>query len=80
MSPDHALAHAVLGRFDQATQAIAVGILVDEMDHEELAQTLGISRRTVARKLDRFLRNARRFVDGKPDRRGAARAREATPG
>jgi RNA polymerase sigma-70 factor (ECF subfamily) len=60
--PDRHLAQAVLSRFDPMTQAIAVAILVDGMEHEETAEALGISRRTVRRKLDRFLENARKFV------------------
>jgi RNA polymerase sigma-70 factor, ECF subfamily len=72
VSPDRALARALLSRFDAGTQAMAVGILVDEMEYEEVAQMLGVSRRTVARKVERFLRNARRLADGKLDRRGAA--------
>jgi DNA-directed RNA polymerase specialized sigma24 family protein len=60
--PERQLAQAVLSRFDPATQAIAVAVLVDGMEHEEAAQALGVSRRTVRRKLDRFLANARKFV------------------
>jgi RNA polymerase sigma-70 factor (ECF subfamily) len=56
------LAVQVLGRFDAKTQAIAVGVYVDGMEHEEVAAALGISRRTVSRKLDRFLVNARKFL------------------
>ena len=52
----------MLSRFDPATQAIAVAVLVDGMEQEEAARALGISRRTVRRKLDRFLENARKFV------------------
>ena len=62
--PDRTLARQVLARFDAATQAVAVGVLVDGMEHEELAQVLGVSRRTVARKLERFLDGARRFLGG----------------
>jgi RNA polymerase sigma-70 factor (ECF subfamily) len=61
--PDRALAQKVLSRFDAATQAVAVGVIVDGMEHEEVAAALGVSRRTVARKLERFLENARKFVD-----------------
>jgi DNA-directed RNA polymerase specialized sigma24 family protein len=32
------------------------------MEHEEIAGVLGISRRTVSRKLARFLENARKFI------------------
>lgn len=60
--PNRHLAQAVLARFDQQTQAVAVGVFVDGMEHEELAQALGISRRTVLRKLDRFVENARKFL------------------
>jgi RNA polymerase sigma-70 factor, ECF subfamily len=60
--PDRQLAQSVLSRFDKETQAVAVGVFVDGMEHEELAQALGISRRTVSRKLDRFLENARKFL------------------
>ena len=60
--PDRQLAQAVLSRFDGETQAVAVGVLVDGMEHEEIAAVLGISRRTVSRKLARFLENARKFI------------------
>src|SRR5574342_628093 len=59
--PDRQLAQQVLSRFDGTTQAIAVGVFVDGMEREEVAEALGISRRTVTRKLERFLGNARKF-------------------
>jgi len=61
--PDRQLAQKVLSRFDVATQAVAVGVFVDGMEHEEVAAALGISRRTVSRKLDRFLANARKYLE-----------------
>ena len=61
--PDRQLAQKVLARFDAATQAVAVGVFVDGMEHEEVAAALGISRRTVSRRLERFLANARKFVE-----------------
>ena len=60
--PDRALVQSVLSRFDSATQAVAVGVIVDGMEHEEVAAALGVSRRTVARKLERFLENARKYI------------------
>jgi len=60
--PERQLAQAVLSRFDEETQAVAVGVLVDGMEHEEIAAVLGINRRTVSRKLTRFLENARKFI------------------
>jgi RNA polymerase sigma-70 factor, ECF subfamily len=60
--PDRQLTQQVLSRFDEETRAVAVGVIVDGMEHQEVARALGISTRTVARKLDRFLDNARKFV------------------
>ena len=60
--PARSLAQAVLARFDEGTQAVAVGILVDGMEQEELARALGISRKTVQRRLERFLERARDFL------------------
>ncbi len=60
--PDRQLVQQVLSRFDETTQAVAVGVFVDGMEHEEVAEALGISRRTVSRKLGRFLGNARKHL------------------
>jgi RNA polymerase sigma-70 factor (ECF subfamily) len=57
--PSSAVARALLARFDAGTQAVAVGVLVDGMEHTELAEALGVSRKTVQRRLDRFLARAR---------------------
>ncbi len=59
---DWELARSVLSRFDGDTQAVAVGVFVDGMNHDEVADVLGISRRTVSRKLERFVEGARRFL------------------
>jgi hypothetical protein len=60
--PDRALLETALPRFDAATQAVAVGAIVEGMKPGELAAALGVSRRTVGRKLTRFLAIARRHV------------------
>ncbi|GAO02718.1 RNA polymerase sigma factor [Anaeromyxobacter sp. PSR-1] len=60
--PQRLVAQRVLSRFDEVTQAVAVGVFVDGMEHEELARALGISRRTVSRRLDRFVESARQFL------------------
>jgi RNA polymerase sigma-70 factor, ECF subfamily len=60
--PDRDLVRSILSRFGTRTQAVAVGVLVDEMEHEEVAAALQISRRTVARELKRFVQNARKFM------------------
>ena len=61
--PDRQLVQGILSRFDATTQTVAVGVLVDGMEQEEVAELLGVSRRTVARKLARFLDLARHHVD-----------------
>ncbi len=61
--PERRLVQKVLSRFDAKTQSIAVGVLVDGMEHEEVAGVLGISRKTVSRKLERFLLNARKYLE-----------------
>jgi RNA polymerase sigma-70 factor (ECF subfamily) len=59
---DAILVQRLLARFDGVTQAIAVAILVDDLEHEEVAAALGISRRALARKLERFLEKSRRHL------------------
>jgi len=61
--PQRRLVQRVLSRFDSKTQSIAVGVLVDGMEHEEVASALGISRKTVSRKLARFLDHARKYLE-----------------
>jgi RNA polymerase sigma-70 factor (ECF subfamily) len=60
--PSRRLAQQVLSRFDEVTRTVAVGVLVDGLEHEEVAEVLGVSRRTVARRLERFLDAARRHL------------------
>jgi RNA polymerase sigma-70 factor (ECF subfamily) len=62
--PTRSLARHVLSQFDEGTQAVAIGVLVDGMEHEELAQSLGISRKTVERRLARFITAAKALLTG----------------
>ena len=64
--PDRLLAQEMLQRFDASTQAVVVGVFVDGMEREEVAATLGISKRTVSRRLERFLSSSRRFLGREP--------------
>jgi RNA polymerase sigma-70 factor (ECF subfamily) len=64
--PERQLAGTVLAQFDDGTRAVALGVLVDGMGHEELAGALGVSRKTVERRLARFLERARKLVGGAP--------------
>ena len=72
-SLDSLLVRSLLSRFDEATQTIAVCVLVEGMDHQEAAEMMGVSRRTAERKLDRFLLKSRQHLV----RSGAAAAAEA---
>lgn len=56
------LVRAVLSRFDAVTQSVAVAVFVHEMEYDEVAALLGISRRTICRKVERFLLNARKYL------------------
>jgi RNA polymerase sigma-70 factor (ECF subfamily) len=59
---DGLLAGWLLAHFDHVTQRIAVGVLVEGMEHKELAEALGLSRRSLVRRLERFLGEARRLL------------------
>jgi RNA polymerase sigma-70 factor (ECF subfamily) len=56
------LAQKVLSRFDEKTQAVAMGVLVGGMEHDEVAEMLGISSNTVSRRLQRFVVNSRKYL------------------
>ena len=60
--PEGRLAREVLLRFDARTRAIAVGVLVDGLEHEEVAGILGISRKTVQRTVQKFLERSRELL------------------
>jgi len=60
--PDRARLRAVIPRFDAATQAVALGVIVEGMAPAEVALALGVSRRTVESKLSRFQVLARRHL------------------
>jgi RNA polymerase sigma-70 factor, ECF subfamily len=59
---DAVLMRTVLQRFDAVTQTVAVSVIVEGMELEEVAAIIGASRHTVARKLNRFLEQARAFL------------------
>ena len=56
----------VLGRMDPTTQALAVHHYVDGMKMEEVAELVGLSRKTVGKKLEAFRVKARRILGGEP--------------
>lgn len=56
------LARKVLSRFDEKTQMVALGVLVGGMEHDEVAEVLGISSNTVSRRLQRFVVNSRKYL------------------
>lgn len=59
---DRELASRLLSRCDEKTGLIALYALVDGMTQEEVAQALGLSRKTVGVRLNRFLEEARTFL------------------
>jgi RNA polymerase sigma-70 factor (ECF subfamily) len=60
--PARELNARLLKRFDEETRTIAVLSLVDGMSRDEVAEVMGLSRKTVGRKLARFLTNARKYL------------------
>jgi RNA polymerase sigma-70 factor (ECF subfamily) len=58
------LARQVLSAHDSQTQAIALEVFVGDRERLEVAEQLGISRKTVTRKLASFLAEARRRLAG----------------
>jgi RNA polymerase sigma-70 factor (ECF subfamily) len=59
---DRDLSLRLLRRFDEETRDIAVLALVDGLTQDEVADVLGLSRKTVGKKLRRFLERAQRFL------------------
>ena len=56
------LSAQLLRRFDEETQTIAVLSLVDGMSRDEVAEVMGLSRKTVGKKLARFVASSQRFL------------------
>jgi RNA polymerase sigma-70 factor, ECF subfamily len=61
---DRQLAQHVLAKTDDETRDIAVGMLVEERQQQDVARALGVSEKTVQRKLRRFLDKAKRALTG----------------
>lgn len=59
---DRQLAQKVLAKADAQTRDIAVGVLVKERQQQDVAKDLGVSEKTVQRKLQRFVENARKLL------------------
>src|SRR5262245_20397423 len=56
------LSAQLLRRFDEETRAIAVLSLVDGLGRDEVAEVMGVSRKTVGKKLARFVASSQRFL------------------
>jgi len=52
----------LLGRFDEKTSQVAAMVLVDGMSQEEVATVFGVTRTAIAKRLARFLRDAREVL------------------
>ncbi len=59
---DRQLAAKVLARHDETTRAIAWMVLVDGMTQEEAGELLGLSRKTVGKRLAAFVEAARKLL------------------
>jgi RNA polymerase sigma-70 factor (ECF subfamily) len=59
---DRDLATQLIDEAQTKLRAVAWLYHVDGFEQEEVAQILGLSRRTVATRLDSFLKNARKFI------------------
>ncbi len=60
--PDPEALAAILPSFDAATRAVARSVIIEGMPERAVAAALGVSRRSVSRKLSGFLGVARRHV------------------
>jgi len=56
------LSAQLLRRFDEETRTIAVLSLVDGLSRDEVAEVMGLSRKTVGKKLARFVASSQRFL------------------
>ena len=56
------LSAQLLRRFDEETRTIAVLSLVDGLGRDEVAEVMGLSRKTVGKKLARFMASSQRFL------------------
>ncbi|MBI2373775.1 MAG: sigma-70 family RNA polymerase sigma factor [Deltaproteobacteria bacterium] len=61
-SVDRSTVVALLSRVDLTTQKIAVHYYVDEMSMEEVAELVGLSRKTVGKKLESFRKRAQALL------------------
>jgi RNA polymerase sigma-70 factor (ECF subfamily) len=52
----------LLRRFDEETRSIAVLSLVDGMSRDEVAEVMGLSRKTVGKKLAHFVSSSQRYL------------------
>jgi len=59
---DADLLRYVLSRVDDDSRQVAVLRYLDELEQEEVARALGISRKTVQRQLERFQKSARKVL------------------
>jgi RNA polymerase sigma-70 factor (ECF subfamily) len=56
------LTSRILHRFDEETRTIAVLSLVDGMSRDEVAEIMNLSRKTVGKKLARFIASSQRYL------------------
>ena len=66
-APDEALERRelleqVLARSDEPSRDLAISVLVEEQTHQDAATRLGVSSKTIQRRLQQFIERARRLI------------------
>lgn len=56
-------ANTLLAQTDEKTREVAMRVLVDEHEHQQVAQSLGVSSKTVQRTLRRFAEQAKKLIN-----------------
>ncbi len=53
----------LLQRAEPKVQQMVIHRYFDELDHQQIAQRMGVNEKTIRRKLNRFIENARKFME-----------------
>lgn len=58
------LAQRLLAHVPEEERQVAIEVLLNEREHQDVADSLAVSQKTVQRRLHRFLERARAFLEG----------------
>ncbi len=65
VAEDQLAVTGILAQLPEELREIAIYYYVDDMNHDEIASILGVSRRTVGNRLDQFRSSAQALIAGK---------------